>query len=124
MFIGQELCLADTPINPQANRSKGVHEQADPYLATGVVTERDDGLVIRGARMPATFAPHSEELSVFPSKCLQNALEAMKYSCRKNWPKPSTILRSSGALSGPPKSTRRRVRVAPWSRQPSPGRAA
>ena len=75
-----DLCLTHTLINPQANRSKGVHEQADPFLAAGVVTERDDGLVIRGARMLATLAPYSDELAVFPSTFLQNAPEAVKYS--------------------------------------------
>ena len=75
-----DLCLTHTLINPQANRSRGVHEQADPFLAAGVVAERDNGLLIRGARMLATLAPFSDEIAVFPSTFLQNAPEALKYS--------------------------------------------
>src|SRR5688572_24738561 len=75
-----DLCLTHTLINPQSNRSKGVHEQADPFLAAGVVTERDDGLLIRGARMLATLAPYSDDLAVFPSTFLQNDPAAIKYS--------------------------------------------
>ena len=62
-----DLCLTHTLINPQANRAKATHEQADPFLAARVKEERDDGIVIKGARMLATLGPVSDEIEVFPS---------------------------------------------------------
>ena len=76
----RDLSLTHTLISPQVNRSKGPHEQADPYIVAGVLQEQDDGVVIRGARMLATLAPFSDELAVFPSTFLQNAPGAEKYA--------------------------------------------
>jgi 4-hydroxyphenylacetate 3-monooxygenase len=75
-----DLALTHTLISPQVNRAKGPHEQADPYIVAGVVEERDDGILIRGARMLATLAPFSDELAVFPSTFLQNTPGAEKYA--------------------------------------------
>jgi 4-hydroxyphenylacetate 3-monooxygenase len=63
----EDLCLTHTLINPQANRAVGPSGQKDPFLAARVKEERDDGLVIRGARMLATLGPISDEIEVFPS---------------------------------------------------------
>ena len=63
----EDLCLTHTLINPQANRSVGPSQQKDPYLAARVVEERDDGIVVRGARMLATLGPIADEVEVFPS---------------------------------------------------------
>jgi 4-hydroxyphenylacetate 3-monooxygenase len=75
-----DLCLTHTLINPQANRSVGASEQADPYLAAGVVKETDAGLIIRGCRMLATLAPFSEEIAVFPSTVLKEQSNVSRYA--------------------------------------------
>src|SRR5690606_37868324 len=62
-----DLCLTHTLINPQANRSVGPSQQKDPFLAARVVEEKDDGIVVRGARMLATLGPIADEVEVFPS---------------------------------------------------------
>lgn len=67
-----DLCLTHTLINPQANRSKSVGEQPDPFLPAGIVEENDRGIVIRGARMLATLAPFADEIMVFPSTVLRH----------------------------------------------------
>ena len=76
----RDLCLTHTLINPQANRSKGVQEQADPYLPAGVVTQNADGIVIRGCRLLATSAPLADEIMVFPSTVVRSAADAEKYA--------------------------------------------
>ena len=63
----EDLCLTHTLINPQANRSVGPSQQADPFLSARVVEEKDGGIVIRGARMLATLGPIADEIEVFPS---------------------------------------------------------
>ncbi|MGH2736303.1 MAG: 4-hydroxyphenylacetate 3-hydroxylase C-terminal domain-containing protein, partial [Actinomycetota bacterium] len=46
----------------------------------GIVDEKDDGIVIRGARMLATIGPIADEIMVFPSTVLQNRPEDEPYS--------------------------------------------
>jgi 4-hydroxyphenylacetate 3-monooxygenase len=75
-----DLCLTHTLINPQANRSVGASQQADPFLAAGVVREADGGLVIRGCRMLATLAPFADELAVFPSTVLKEQADVTRYA--------------------------------------------
>src|SRR5579862_2612099 len=49
-------------VPPQIDRSKPAHQQDDPTLYAGVVKERDDGIVIRGAQQLATAAPFADYL--------------------------------------------------------------
>jgi len=49
-----DLFLTYVIINPQADRAKAAHAQADPFLAAGVVDEDAEGLTIRGAKMLGT----------------------------------------------------------------------
>jgi 4-hydroxyphenylacetate 3-monooxygenase len=74
-----DLCLTHTLITPQANRSLGTADQADPFLAARVKEETDAGIVLRGARMLATL-PVSDEIMVFPSTLLKNRPEDAPYA--------------------------------------------
>lgn len=95
-----DLCLTHTLINPQANRSVGTSQQADPFLPARVVEERDGGIVIRGARMLATLGPISDEIEVFPSTVVKAdpadapyafgfvipcSAEGLKFLCRETY---------------------------------------
>jgi 4-hydroxyphenylacetate 3-monooxygenase len=74
-----DLLLTHTLIMPQANRSKAVSEQADPFLAARIVDETDSGVVIRGARMLATIGPIADELIVFPSTVVRGGADDAPY---------------------------------------------
>ncbi|MDH3702766.1 MAG: 4-hydroxyphenylacetate 3-monooxygenase [Alphaproteobacteria bacterium] len=63
-----DLFLTYVIINPQADRSKAAHEQADEYLAAGVVDEDGEGLTVRGAKMLATSSIMANEVFV---TCIQ-----------------------------------------------------
>ncbi len=63
-----ELYLTYVIINPQADRSKAAHEQADEFLTAGVVDEDSEGLTIRGAKMLATGGIMANEVLV---TCIQ-----------------------------------------------------
>ena len=63
-----DVFLTYVIINPQADRSKAAHEQADEFLTAGVVDEDSDGLVIRGAKMLATGGVAANEVLV---TCIQ-----------------------------------------------------
>ena len=75
-----DLLLTHTLIMPQANRSKTVSEQADPYLAARIVEETDNGVVIRGARMLATIGPIADELVVMPSTVIRGSADDAPYA--------------------------------------------
>jgi 4-hydroxyphenylacetate 3-monooxygenase len=62
------LYVAYTIIQPQIDRSKSPHEQAEPYLAAGVCKETDGGIVIRGAQMLGTGAALADYLLL---SCIQ-----------------------------------------------------
>jgi 4-hydroxyphenylacetate 3-monooxygenase len=56
------LAYAVTP--PQVDRSKPPHQQPEPFLFPGIVEERDDGIVLRGAQMIATSAAIADWLFI------------------------------------------------------------
>ena len=64
----RDLFLTYVIINPQADRSKAAHAQADPFLAAGVVDEDAEGLTIRGAKMLGTSGIMANEVFV---TCIQ-----------------------------------------------------
>ena len=47
-------------VPPQIDRSKPAHQQSDPSLYAGVVAERDDGIVLKGAQQLATGGLYSD----------------------------------------------------------------
>ncbi len=53
--------------DPKGNRSLPPHKQADPDLFLHVVEERDDGIVVRGAKAHQTGAVNSHEIIVMPT---------------------------------------------------------
>ena len=61
-----DLLLTHAIIDPQVDRSKLRHEQADPFTILGRVKETDQGIVVRGAKMLATLGPLADELLVYP----------------------------------------------------------
>ena len=77
----QDLLTTHTLIPPQANRAVGPGQQIDGRaLGAHVVSEDENGVVIRGARMLATIGPIADELLVFPSTVLRGAPEDAPYS--------------------------------------------
>jgi 4-hydroxyphenylacetate 3-monooxygenase len=63
-----DLFLTYVIINPQADRSKAAHVQADAFLAAGVVDEDSEGVTVRGAKMLATSSIMANEVFV---TCIQ-----------------------------------------------------
>lgn len=61
-----DLFLTHALINPQTDRSKAAHEQKDTFTHLGAVKETPDGIIVRGAKMLATFAPVTDEVIIYP----------------------------------------------------------
>jgi 4-hydroxyphenylacetate 3-monooxygenase len=54
------LYMSYAIVPPQIDRSKPSHKQSDPTLCAGVVAERDNGIVLKGAQQFATGAVFSD----------------------------------------------------------------
>jgi 4-hydroxyphenylacetate 3-monooxygenase len=77
----EDLLTTHTLIPPQANRAVGAGQQVDGRaLGAHVVSQDDNGIVVRGARMLATIGPIADELLVFPSTVLRGTPDDAPYS--------------------------------------------
>lgn len=109
-----DLLTTHTLIPPQVNRSVSGSEQLGGQLSARITEERDDGIIINGARMLATNAPIADELLVFPSTLLRgtpedapysfafalpNDTEGLRYLCR-------TSLHNGGSIHDEPLASR------------------
>jgi 4-hydroxyphenylacetate 3-monooxygenase len=72
------LAFAVTP--PQIDRSKPAHQQPEPFLYPGIVEERDDGIIVRGAQMIGTSAAIADVLFLSSIAPLQPGDEAYAIS--------------------------------------------
>ncbi len=59
--------------DPKGDRSKGPAQQDDPDQYVRIVDRRDDGVVIRGAKLHMTGAVNSHEILVMPTTALGEA---------------------------------------------------
>ena len=76
----EDLLLTHTLIPPQANRSASGSQQLGGQLSAQIVSQDDNGIVVRGARLLATIGPTADELLVFPSTVLKGRPEDAPYS--------------------------------------------
>jgi 4-hydroxyphenylacetate 3-monooxygenase len=70
----RDLFLTYVIINPQADRGKAAHAQADPFLAAGVVDEDAAGLTIRASPM------RSMRCRASTTRCRANTTRTMRCS--------------------------------------------
>lgn len=70
-----DLALAVAQTDVKGDRSLRPHEQADPDLYVRVKEERNDGIIVRGAKAHITQGPLADELIVIPSRSMQPADE-------------------------------------------------
>ena len=66
----ENLMVVGAMTDPKGDRSKGPSEQNDPDQYVHVVDRKDDGVVIRGAKLHMTGAVNSHEILVMPTTAL------------------------------------------------------
>ncbi|MFH1155501.1 MAG: 4-hydroxyphenylacetate 3-hydroxylase N-terminal domain-containing protein [Pseudomonadota bacterium] len=69
----KNLMVVGAMTDPKGDRSKGPAEQADPDLFVRIVERRDDGVVIRGAKLHMTGAVNSHEILVMPTMAMDGS---------------------------------------------------
>jgi len=98
----RHLYVSYAIVPPQIDRSKPAHQQSDPTLYAGVVAERDDGIVLKGAQQLATGAVLSDYVYVSCIHPLQPGDEnhAFGVVIPMNAPGLKVYSRKSFALAG------------------------
>nr|MDO8045087.1 4-hydroxyphenylacetate 3-hydroxylase family protein [Candidatus Baldrarchaeota archaeon] len=66
----KDLTCAGAMTDVKGDRSLRPSEQADPDLYVHVVEKRDDGIIVRGAKVHITGVVHSHEIIVMPTRAL------------------------------------------------------
>ena len=66
----ENLMVVGAMTDPKGDRAKGPADQADPDQYVHVVERRDDGIVIRGAKLHMTGAVNSHEILVMPTTAM------------------------------------------------------
>src|SRR4029453_6577148 len=61
-----DLSTTHALMNPQVDRTKPEAEQAAGEVGLHKISETEDAIVLRGARMLATLAPFADELLIYP----------------------------------------------------------
>lgn len=92
-----DLFLTYVIINPQADRSKGAHEQADPFLVAGVVGKDAGGITVRGGKMLGTSSIMANEVfvtSIAPLKAEESQF-ALSFAVPMNAPGLKVLSRRS-----------------------------
>jgi 4-hydroxybutyryl-CoA dehydratase/vinylacetyl-CoA-Delta-isomerase len=66
----ENLMVVGAMTDPKGDRSKGPAEQADPDQYVHVVERREDGVVIRGAKLHMTGGVNSHEILIMPTAAM------------------------------------------------------
>lgn len=61
-----DLFLTHALLDPQLDKGKARHHQADPSITLRVTDRNQDGLVLNGIKRIATAAPYADEILVWP----------------------------------------------------------
>ena len=91
-----DLRGAEVITDPKGDRTRRAHEQDDPDLFVRIVERREDGIVVRGAKLHITAASLVHELVVMPTKGMREGEEdyAVSFSIPVNTPGVKIINRS------------------------------
>ncbi len=77
----ENLMVVGAMTDPKGDRSKGPADQVDPDQYLHVVEQRDDGVVIRGAKLHMTGSVNSHEILVMPTTALNEASKDYAIVC-------------------------------------------
>ncbi len=73
MYQERDLTAACAQTDMKGDRIKRPHEQPDPDAYVHIVERRDDGIIVRGAKISITMVAYSDEVIVVPTRALTEA---------------------------------------------------
>ena len=77
----ENLMVVGAMTDPKGDRSKGPADQPDPDQYVRIVERRDDGIVIRGAKLHMTGAVNSHEILIMPTTAMNEASKDYAFIC-------------------------------------------
>jgi 4-hydroxybutyryl-CoA dehydratase/vinylacetyl-CoA-Delta-isomerase len=77
----ENLMVVGAMTDPKGDRSKGPADQHDPDQYVRIVERRDDGIVIRGAKLHMTGAVNSHEILVMPTTAMDERSKDYAFVC-------------------------------------------
>lgn len=102
-FRRRDLSMTHTIIHPTTDRALGDAPRPGSDISLHKVDETADAIIVRGARILATLAPFSDEISVYPSHPIGEGAEAfalafslpmdtlgLKFLCRDSFARAGT----------------------------------
>ena len=97
----EDLSMAVAQTDVKGDRSLAPSEQTHPDYYVRVVEEREDGIVVRGAKAHTTCAPYVDEIIVLPTRNLteQDKDYAVAFAVPANTPGLKMIVSPFGASS-------------------------
>ena len=75
----ENLMVVGAMTDPKGDRSKSPADQPDPDQFVRVVARRDDGIVIRGAKLHMTGAVNSHEILIMPTMAMDEKSKAYAF---------------------------------------------
>jgi len=70
-YQGHDLAAACAQTDMKGDRIKRPSEQPDPDAYVHIVEERDDGIIVRGAKISITMVAYADEIIVIPTRALR-----------------------------------------------------
>lgn len=77
----ENLMVVGAMTDPKGDRAKGPSEQEDPDQYVRIVERRDDGIVIRGAKLHMTGAVNSHEILIMPTMGMDQNSKDYAFVC-------------------------------------------
>jgi 4-hydroxyphenylacetate 3-monooxygenase oxygenase component len=104
VFRRRDLSMTHTIIHPTTDRALGDAPRPGSDISLHKVDETADAIIVRGARILATLAPFSDEISVYPSHPIAPGAEAfalafsipmdtagLKFLCRDSFARAGSV---------------------------------
>jgi aromatic ring hydroxylase len=94
-YQGRDLAAACAQTDMKGDRTKRPSEQPDPDAYVHVVESRDDGIIVRGAKLSITMAAYADEIIVIPTRALKEADRdyAVAFAIPADWERVRLITR-------------------------------
>jgi 4-hydroxybutyryl-CoA dehydratase/vinylacetyl-CoA-Delta-isomerase len=77
----ENLMVVGAMTDPKGDRSRGPADQPDPDQYVHVVDRRDDGILVRGAKVHQTGGVNSHEILVMPTTAMDERSKDYAVTC-------------------------------------------
>jgi len=94
-YQGNDLTAACAQTDMKGDRTKRPAEQIDPDAYVHVVEVKDDGIVVKGAKISITMAAYADEIIVIPTRALreEDKAYAVAFAIPADWERVRLITR-------------------------------